>query len=163
MPDKPQKTPWIWRSMRWLNPHAARNIRRGFGPASMVLLLTTTGRKSGLPRETPLQFEEWDGLIYIGSVRGAQADWFRNIQADPHVEIEIGGRRSSGLAEAVVEPDRIADFLQMRLERHPWMIGLLMRLEGLPLVYKRPDLERFARGKALVVIRQCREQAPASR
>lgn len=31
----------------------------------IVLLLTTTGRKSGRPRVTPLQYEEIDGIIYL--------------------------------------------------------------------------------------------------
>lgn len=48
-----------------------------------ILLLTTTGRKSGFPHTTPLQFEVVNGAYYIGSARGKQADWFRNIRAKP--------------------------------------------------------------------------------
>jgi deazaflavin-dependent oxidoreductase (nitroreductase family) len=143
----------LWRGMRRLNGRIARNYRRGIGPARVVLLLTTTGRKSGLPRVTPLQYELIDGVYYIGSARGAQADWFRNIQADPQVQVEVRGERFSAQAEAVTEARRVADFLALRLQRHPWMIGILMRLEGLPLRYTRADLERFAAGKALAVIR----------
>jgi hypothetical protein len=50
---------------------------------------------------------------------------------------------------------RIADFLGLRLERHPRMIGRLMRLEGLPSNHTRADLEAFAVDKAMVVIRPC--------
>ncbi|MEJ2757947.1 MAG: nitroreductase/quinone reductase family protein [Anaerolineales bacterium] len=41
----------------------------------IVLLLTTTGRKSGLPRVTPLQYECLDGVYHVVSVFGTKADW----------------------------------------------------------------------------------------
>ncbi len=142
----------LWRAMRRLNGRMARNYRYGIGPARVVLLLTTTGRKSGLPRVTPLQYERVDGDYYIGSARGVHADWFRNLQADPCVEVEVKGQRFAARGEAVTDAGRIADFLALRLQRHPWMIGLLMRLEGLPWRYTRADLERFAAGKALAIL-----------
>ena len=40
----------------------------------MILLLTSTGRKSGLPRVTPLQYEEIDGAWYVASAKGARAE-----------------------------------------------------------------------------------------
>jgi len=92
----------------------------GLGPliGRVVLLLTTTGRKTGLPRVTPLQYEEIDGTFYLGSSRGQKADWFRNILANPHVEVRVKSRRFRGMAETVTDPLRIADFLELRLSRH---------------------------------------------
>jgi deazaflavin-dependent oxidoreductase (nitroreductase family) len=142
----------IWRWMRRLNERITGNYQRGIGPAKVVLLLTTTGRKTGLPRVTPLQYEEQDGVYYIGSARGDQADWFRNIQACSKIEVQIKGKRFSGQAEAITDPVRIADFFELRLKRHPFMMGGLMRLEGLPRKYTRADLERFAAEKAMVII-----------
>lgn len=138
--------------MSKLNPRMAANYRRGFGPRRMVLLLTTRGRKSGLPRVTPLQYEHWNGVLWVASARGAEADWFCNLVVDPHVEVEMNGEHFSGQAQAIADPIQIADFLQMRLQRHPWMMGVLMRLEGLPLRYTRRDLERFAAEKAMAAI-----------
>ena len=143
----------IWRIMQRLNRRVAHNYQRGIGPARVVMLLTTTGRKSGLPRITPLQFEEYGGNYYLGSARGAAADWFRNIQANPRVQVQIRQRQFAGSAEAVTDAGRVADFLELRLMSHPWMIGLLMRLEGLPVRYTRQDLEHFAIQKAMVVIK----------
>jgi deazaflavin-dependent oxidoreductase (nitroreductase family) len=143
----------IWQIMQRLNQRVACNYQRGIGPARIVMLLTTTGRKSGLPRITPLQFEEHNGIFYLGSARGTAADWFRNIQANPRVLVQIRQRQFIGSAEAVTDTGRVADFLELRLKRHPWMIGLLMHLEGLPLRYTRQDLEHFAVDKALVVIK----------
>ena len=59
--EKPAKT--IYHRMKGLNTRTAANYKRGIGPTRMVLLLTTTGRKSGLPRVTPLQYEDIDGLL----------------------------------------------------------------------------------------------------
>jgi deazaflavin-dependent oxidoreductase (nitroreductase family) len=58
-----------------------------------VLLLTTTGRKSGKPRTTPLTFFR-DGGDYVviasngGNVRAPQ--WWLNLEADPHAIVRIG-------------------------------------------------------------------------
>jgi hypothetical protein len=48
----------------------------GLGPwiGNLILLLTTTGRKSGRRRVTPLQYKEIDGRIYLAAVRGQKAD-----------------------------------------------------------------------------------------
>lgn len=152
MNENSSKSGGIYRRMRRANRFMVGNYVKGRGPRGLVLLLTTTGRKSGLPRVTPLQYELIDGDYYLGSARGAQADWFRNLQADACVEIQVGGTRLPALAEAVTDPARIADFFALRLRRHPIMIGALMRLEGLPLFYKRSDLEKFAANKALAII-----------
>ena len=127
----------------------------GLGPVygRIVLLLTTTGRVSGLPRVTPLQYEEIEGAIYVASARGTQADWFKNIRANPQVRVRVKSRDFEGLGEAVIDPVRIADFLALRLERHPLFVGGLMRMEGLPKNPTRAQLEQFAAGKAMVVIR----------
>ena len=144
----------MYRLMKTLNPVVARNYQKRIGPRRAILLLTTRGRKSGLPRVTPLQFEEVDGAYYIGSARGAEADWYRNILANQQVEVQICERSFHGIAEAVSDPGRVADFLALRVKRRPLFIGLLMRLEGLPWRYTRLDLERFASRKTLVIIRQ---------
>jgi deazaflavin-dependent oxidoreductase (nitroreductase family) len=144
---------FFYRLIRKLNPRIAANYQKGIGPTRVVMLLTTTGRRSGLPRVTPLQYEEIDGLYYIGSARGVQADWFRNIQACPQVSVQIRQRSFPGIAEAVTDPARIADFLVLRQKRHPVFIGLVMHLEGLPMRYTRADLERFAAAKSVVIIK----------
>ena len=69
------RAPFVWRMMRRVNGRiATRAISGGRGPRDLVLLLTTTGRRSGLPRTTPLQYEEADHAVYVASARGAQAD-----------------------------------------------------------------------------------------
>jgi deazaflavin-dependent oxidoreductase (nitroreductase family) len=142
----------LYRLMRKLSPRLIQNYQKGIGPSSLILLLTTIGRKSGLHRQTPLQYEDVDGVLYTGSARGSQADWFRNIQVNPHVEVQMHDRCFQGIAEPIQAPEQIADFFELRLKRHPVSIGLLMRLEGLPLKFSRADLERFAAQKTMVKI-----------
>ena len=119
----------------------------------MVLLLTTTGRKSGLLRVTPLQFEEVDGAFYIASARGKDADWFKNILAQPQVYVQLQHSQFQAVAEPVVDPVRMADFIELRLRRHPIMIRLIMHLfDHLPLRYTRADLEKLCLDKAMVIL-----------
>jgi deazaflavin-dependent oxidoreductase (nitroreductase family) len=126
----------------------------GLGPiiGRLVLLLTTTGRKTGLLRVTPLQYEQIEGKYYVGSAFGTRTDWYRNILADPGVRVRVGRKEFKALAETSTDPVRIADFLEVRLTRHPRMIGMMLRAEGLPPSPSRQDLESLAEDKALVIL-----------
>jgi deazaflavin-dependent oxidoreductase (nitroreductase family) len=138
-------------------PQIAYRLGLGRLIGRLVLLLTTTGRKSGLPRVTPLQYERVDGLIYVMSARGTKADWFRNILADPRVEVRIKNRRWRGIAEPITDPVRIADMLELRRARHPRLIGFLMHKDGLPVSPSREQLTAYAANLAMVVIRPDQE------
>lgn len=62
-------------------------------PGRPMLLLTTTGAKSGLKRTTPLMYVTIDEqLLLLGSNMGAatQPDWCRNLMVQPQVTIEVG-------------------------------------------------------------------------
>ncbi len=139
-----RRSPFVWRIMNRLSRHMVANYGSGTKFEKIVLVLTTTGRKSGLPRQTPLQYEEINGVYWVGSARGLVADWVRNIQADPSVTLQVQDRRFMGTAEIVTDVEAIADFLALRLERHPRMVGHMLRLEGLPRQPYRADLEALA-------------------
>jgi deazaflavin-dependent oxidoreductase (nitroreductase family) len=127
----------------------------GLGPVigKIILLLTTTGRKSGQPRVTPLQYEEIDGKYYLGAARGLKADWVRNIQANSLVYVQVKRLRFSGRAEIIVDPIAIADFLETRLERHPRMMGLMMsKAHGLPPRPSHTQLEEVATSLVMVKV-----------
>jgi deazaflavin-dependent oxidoreductase (nitroreductase family) len=58
-----------------------------------LLLLTTTGAKSGQRHTSPLAYQRIDGkLVIIGSYRGADIHpaWVHNLRANPQAHIEIG-------------------------------------------------------------------------
>lgn len=58
-----------------------------------LLILHTTGAKSGLPREMPLMYLDYDDRLFVfASKAGAHShpDWYYNAKANPDVSIEIG-------------------------------------------------------------------------
>ncbi|MGE5695389.1 MAG: nitroreductase family deazaflavin-dependent oxidoreductase [Candidatus Sericytochromatia bacterium] len=58
-----------------------------------LLLLTTTGAKSGQQRISPLAYLRIDGkMLIVGSYRGADVHpaWVHNLRADPRAHIEVG-------------------------------------------------------------------------
>jgi deazaflavin-dependent oxidoreductase (nitroreductase family) len=128
-------------------------IGLGLFVGKIILLLTTTGRKSGLKRVTPLQYEMIGDDYYVGAARGVKADWVRNLRADPIVEVRVGAKHFSASAEIVDDSCRFADFLEVRLERHPRMVGFIMRkAHGLPSHPTRQQLEELAKSEALVIL-----------
>lgn len=66
-----------------------------------IMVLVHTGRKSGRLRTTPLNFAELDGHIYCTAGFGQISDWYRNVCADPRVEIWLPDGCWSGVAEEV--------------------------------------------------------------
>lgn len=127
----------------------------GLGPliGRIILLLTTTGRRSGMKRVTPLQYEMIGADYYLGAARGVKADWVRNIQTNPQVGIRVGAKHLQGTAEVITDPSKFADFMEVRLERHPRMIGLIMeKAHGLPRHPSREQLEGLAKDEAFVIV-----------
>src|SRR5687768_8146383 len=89
-----------------------RLTKGGFGGRMAglnVLLLTTTGRKSGKTRTTPLgYFEEDDSYVIIASNAGGETHpaWYHNLKSNPHVQIEIKDRKLEAEAEVVTSDKR---------------------------------------------------------
>lgn len=83
------------RLTRWM-------LRKSRAPKAYALL-ETTGRRTGQPRHTPVG----DGLdgdtFWLIAVHGTQADYVRNIQADPHVRVKV--RKQWRTGTAVLLPD----------------------------------------------------------
>jgi deazaflavin-dependent oxidoreductase (nitroreductase family) len=76
---------------------------------SHILLLTTTGAKSGLPRTVPLGYGNDGGrLIVVAANAGAPShpDWYRNLVADPVVTVELGGERFHARATTAAGAER---------------------------------------------------------
>lgn len=62
-------------------------------PGVYTLLLTTTGRRSGEPHTVPLIYGRGgDDYVVVASKGGAAThpDWYRNLRADPDVQIQVG-------------------------------------------------------------------------
>jgi len=141
----------IWKILKY-PPQFLYAIGLGSIYGRLVLLLTTEGRKSGLPRVTPLQYEEMEGKIVIASARGTKSDWYRNILVNPNVTVRVKSREFNGLAEPVENPEKVADYIQYRLKKHPRMIGFIMRRDGFPHNPTREDLVAYSAKRAVVII-----------
>ena len=74
-----------------------------------VLILTTTGAKSGQRRETPLAYStEGDDIVIVASMGGAprHPSWYHNLVANPNVQIEVDGTAYDATATVVDETER---------------------------------------------------------
>ncbi len=83
---------------------------------AQLLLLQTTGAKSGQPRIAPLVYRaEADGLVIAASKAGAPTnpDWFHNIRANPKVHVEVGPEEFDGTARILEGAER-----DQQWERH---------------------------------------------
>jgi deazaflavin-dependent oxidoreductase (nitroreductase family) len=68
------------------------------------VLLRVRGRRSGLVRETPLNYLVAEGSIWVVAGFGPRSEWYRNLVADPRVEALLPGRRVTGTASEVRSP-----------------------------------------------------------
>lgn len=81
----------------------------GMFEGAPMVLLTTTGAKSGQPRVAPLVYTtDGDRLVIIASKGGAPThpDWYHNIVANPEITVEVGSETFPARAVVAAEPER---------------------------------------------------------
>lgn len=98
-------------------------------------LLETTGRKSGLPRQTPLGGKRVGNEFWFVSEFGERSQYIRNIKANPAVRVRINGRWHRGTAHLLPEDDAEA-----RLRTLPSLNSFGVRTFGTNLLTVRVDL-----------------------
>jgi deazaflavin-dependent oxidoreductase (nitroreductase family) len=99
-------------------------LRHGVAPAAFALL-ETIGRRSGQPRQTPVGNGLVGDTFWLVAAHGTQADYVRNLIAQPAVRVKVRGVWRSGTA--VVLPDDDVD-ARSRALPYRWdaAIGRLM-------------------------------------
>jgi deazaflavin-dependent oxidoreductase (nitroreductase family) len=78
-----------------------------------LVLLHTTGAKSGQPRIAPLAYLTIDGkMIIIGSKAGADTnpDWVHNLRANPRAHVEVGTEAYDVIARELPRDERDATY-----------------------------------------------------
>ena len=78
-----------------------------------LLLLTSTGAKSGQPRLSPLAYLTIDGkTIIVGSKAGADTNphWVHNLRANPAAHVEVGTDAYDVVARELPEDERVATY-----------------------------------------------------
>jgi deazaflavin-dependent oxidoreductase (nitroreductase family) len=99
--------PWQERNEKVIEEFRANGGKVG-GWASLVLV-TTTGAKSGQPRIIPLMHVPYgDGVLAVASKGGAEKDpeWYLNILAHPDVTVEVGTERYATTARVLSGTER---------------------------------------------------------
>ncbi len=96
---------FIPRGMRGVQAALVNSQRDYFSRAPGWVLLTTTGRRTGLPRETLLPCARSDNQVFLISTYGWQSDWIRNLRKNPEVKVTCDGVVVSGHAEMVEDLD----------------------------------------------------------
>jgi deazaflavin-dependent oxidoreductase (nitroreductase family) len=105
-------------------------LGRLFG--SRFLVLTHTGRVSGLPRQVALEVvrhDEPSDTYFIASGWGEEADWYRNIAKTPQVVVQSGGRRLDAIAERL-PAEQAEEELLTYARRYPTAIKSLAGIMG---------------------------------
>ncbi len=93
----------------------------GMFEGAPLLILHTTGAKSGIDRESPLMYlDDNERLFVFASAAGADShpDWYHNVRANPSVTIEIGTEQVDKTAVALETDDRDRVYAE-QVSRYP--------------------------------------------
>lgn len=131
-------------------------LARRMGPR--LLVLTTTGRRTGRARTVGLNYAIDGDTVYVISGFG-ETDWFRNLVADHRVWVQIGTERWAGEAVPVTDPDqarqaRLLFARQAGRQGPPKPIRGLIRRLGLDYEAELSVLERSELDLPVVAIRR---------
>ena len=121
------------------------------------LLLVHRGRKSGLLRETVLEVIQHDPATresVVLSGWGQKADWYRNIEATPALEVWTGGERYVP-EQRFLAPEENHAVIAGYARHHPLVFRLLVKAFGFgyPLKGTEDERRKFAESLRLVAFR----------
>jgi deazaflavin-dependent oxidoreductase (nitroreductase family) len=118
--------------MRWIFrfPIVLYRLHLGWLLGDRFLMLTHTGRKSGMRRDVVVEVVDHDeatDIFYIASGWGERSDWFQNVQKNPKTEVHVGGRHFSTLAKRL-SVDEAEKRMMIYARKHPFAFGQLSGL-----------------------------------
>jgi len=100
-------------------------------PGDQYLYLTTTGRKTGRPREIEIWFVASGGRFYVLAEHFHAAQWVKNLVRNPRVRVRVGDRPFDARARAL-DPARDSETWQtaqrLAREKYGWGDGLPVEL-----------------------------------
>ncbi|MEV0081082.1 nitroreductase/quinone reductase family protein [Nocardia neocaledoniensis] len=140
-PDAPWNREYSPDEMAGWNDDVIREFRENDGKVggdyagATLLLLTTTGAKSGKPHVVPLGALYRDDVLYVSSfMEDRYPAWYHNAKANPEVTIELGGEKFAATAD-VLTGDRYAEFAAWAMAQNPLLADYQSKTDKpLPLV-----------------------------
>ncbi len=105
-----------------------------------IMVLRVTGRKSGQPRLTPLNYGPGDGEVYCVAGYGEKSHWLRNLQDNPDLEVWLPEGSWSGRAVLVEEPEARLKTLRRVLQNSGFAARSLAGVD--PFVLSDEELEQ---------------------
>lgn len=116
-----------------------------------IVVITHTGRKTGMRRRTPVNYTMANGDIYCTAGFGGISDWYRNIVADPQVEVWLPDGWWAGIADEVLDDQvRLPLLRQVLIDS-----GFAARAAGLdPMAMSNSELEAATSNYRLIRIRR---------
>jgi deazaflavin-dependent oxidoreductase (nitroreductase family) len=111
-------------------------LRAGVAPRAFALL-ETTGRRTGLARHTPVGNGLDGDTFWLVAAHGTQADYVRNLQAEPRARVKIGGSWRAGTAVVLPGDDPAA---RSRALSYQWDAAIGRMMASAPLTI-RIDLD----------------------
>jgi deazaflavin-dependent oxidoreductase (nitroreductase family) len=110
---------------------------------SPILLLTTTGRRTGRPRTWPLTYlAEGERLIVVASNGGQpnHPSWYLNLRADPRVSVQLAERNYKMIAQ-IAEGDERARLWSRVVEEYPAYAEYQRKTERqIPVIVLRQEM-----------------------
>src|SRR4051812_33332415 len=91
-------------STKLLNPVVRTATNAGIAVPTVVIL-ETTGRKSGQPRRTPVGKAIEGDTLWVVAEHGRKAGYVRNIEANPRVRVKVGRHWRTGTAHPMPDDD----------------------------------------------------------
>ncbi|HEV8616945.1 MAG TPA: nitroreductase family deazaflavin-dependent oxidoreductase [Methylomirabilota bacterium] len=98
---------------------------------SPFLYLTTSGRRTGRPREIEIWYSAHAGRYYVIAEHGERAQWVKNLRAEPAVSVRVGRRRLAARARVLDRPRDAAACAAARARseaKYGWGDGLVVEL-----------------------------------
>jgi deazaflavin-dependent oxidoreductase (nitroreductase family) len=120
----------------------------GFG---RYMVITHTGRKTGMRRQTPVNYAIVDGEVYCTAGFGHISDWYRNIMKNPQVEIWLPDGWWETTAEEVTDPQARLPLMRQVIRDS----GFAGRLAGIDAGrISDEELDRLTSGYRLIHLRR---------
>jgi deazaflavin-dependent oxidoreductase (nitroreductase family) len=95
------------------------------------LYLTTTGRRTGQPREIEIWFTRHAGRYYLVAEHRDKANWVQNLRANPQVHVRVADatfEATARVVEASAEPVLSGQIQALSEKKYGWGEGLIVEL-----------------------------------